>query len=47
MKKSFISYLKLCVDYNFLDRKAVGSNVFYSITDKGMTMLGLFMRKNS
>ena len=47
MKKSFLNYLHLCVDYNFVQKEAVGPNVIYSITDKGRTMLGLFMQKNS
>ena len=47
MKKSFLNYLHLCVDYNFISKKAVGANVIYSITDKGMTMLDLFMQKTA
>jgi len=47
MKKSFLNYLHLCVDYNFIKKEAVGSNVIYSITDKGRTMLELFMEKNN
>ena len=46
MKKSFLNYLHLCVDYNFIQKQAVGSNMIYSITDKGRTMLNLFMHKN-
>lgn len=46
MKRSFLSYLKLCVEYNFIKKEAVGVNVIYSITEKGMTMLNLFMYKN-
>ena len=46
MKKSFLNYLHLCVDYNFVQKEAVGSNVIYSITDKGRTMLSLFMHKD-
>ena len=45
MKRSFLNYLHLCVDYNFISKKAVGPNVIYSITDKGTTMLNLFMQK--
>ncbi len=47
MKKSFLNYLHLCVDYNFVSKKAVGANVIYSITDKGRTMLDLFMHKTA
>ena len=47
MKKSFLNYLHLCVDYNFVAKESVGSNVIYSITDKGRIMLSLFMDKNN
>lgn len=47
MKKSFLNYLHLCMNYKFVTKKAVGANVIYSITDKGRTMLGLFMQKNN
>lgn len=45
MKKSFLNYLHLCLDYNFVRRRVVGSNTIYSITERGMTMLELFMQK--
>ena len=47
MKKSFLNYLHLCVDYEFISKEAVGPNVIYTITDKGRTMLNLFMQKNN
>jgi hypothetical protein len=47
MKRSFLNYLHLCVDYNFVQKEAVGSNVIYSITDKGRIMLNLFIQKSS
>jgi len=47
MKKSFLNYLHLCVDYNFVKKEPMGSNVIYSITDKGRTMLSLFMQKSN
>ncbi|MDX1373250.1 MAG: hypothetical protein R3321_12305 [Nitrososphaeraceae archaeon] len=47
MKKSFLNYLHLCMDYNFVRKESVGSNVIYSITEKGHIMLNLFMEKNS
>ena len=47
MKKSFLNYLHLCVDYNFVKKEPMGSNVIYSITDKGRTMLNLFMQKGN
>lgn len=47
MKKSFLNYLHLCVNYNFIKKESVGSNVIYSITDKGRTMLSLFMQKSN
>ena len=47
MKKSFLNYLHLCVDYNFIKKEPVGANMIYSITDKGRTMLNLFMQKGN
>jgi hypothetical protein len=47
MKKSFLNYLHLCVDYNFVQKEAVGSNMIYSITDKGRIMLNLFIHKSN
>jgi len=47
MKRSFLNYLHLCVDYNFVKKEAVGPNVIYSITDKGRVMLNLFMQKSN
>ncbi len=46
MKKSFLNYLHLCVDYKFIEKEAVGANMIYTITDKGRVMLNLFMQKN-
>ena len=45
MKRSFLNYLHLCVDYNFVQKEPRGSNVIYSITDKGRVMLNLFINK--
>ena len=47
MKRSFLNYLHLCVNYNFVQKEAVGSNMIYSITDKGRTMLNLFIHKSN
>ena len=47
MKRSFLNYLHLCVNYNFIEKEAVGPNVIYTITDKGRLMLNLFMQKNN
>ena len=47
MKKSFLNYLHLCVNYNFVQKEARGSNMIYSITDKGRTMLNLFIHKSN
>ena len=47
MKRSFLNYLHLCVNYNFIKKEASGANMIYSITDKGHTMLGLFMQKSN
>ncbi|SVC24377.1 uncharacterized protein METZ01_LOCUS277231, partial [marine metagenome] len=44
MKKSFLNYLHLCLDYKFITKKPVGPNVIYSITENGTTMLDLFMK---
>ena len=46
MKKSFLNYLHLCLNYKFITKKSVGPNVIYSITENGMTMLNLFMQKH-
>ena len=42
MKKSFLNYLHFCVEYKFIEKERVGSNVIYTITDKGRVMLELF-----
>jgi predicted transcriptional regulator len=47
MKKSFLNYLHLCVNYNFIEKEAVGPNVIYTITDKGRVMLNLFIQKSN
>ncbi len=47
MKKSFLNYLHLCVDYNFIKKEPVGANVIYTITDKGRVMLNLFINKDN
>jgi len=47
MKKSFQNYLHLCVDYNFIKKESVGPNMIYTITDKGRTMLNLFIQKSN
>ena len=47
MKRSFLNYLHLCVDYNFIEKEAVGPNLIYTITDKGRLMLNLFMQKSN
>jgi predicted transcriptional regulator len=47
MKRSFLNYLHLCVNYNFIEKEAVGPNVIYTITDKGRVMLNLFMHKSN
>ena len=46
MKKSFLNYLHLCLDYEFISKESIGPNVIYSITDKGLVMLNLFMQNN-
>ena len=47
MKRSFLNYLHLCMDYNFIQKEKMGSNMIYSITDKGHVMLNLFMHKSN
>jgi len=47
MKRSFLNYLHLCVDYNFVKKEPVGPNVIYTITDKGRIMLNLFIQKSN
>jgi hypothetical protein len=47
MKRSFLNYLHLCVDYNFIQKEAVGPNMIYSLTDKGRVMLNLFIQKSN
>jgi len=44
MKKSFLNYLDLCLNYHFITKKPIGPNVIYSITENGATMLNLFMK---
>ena len=44
MKKSFLNYLHLCLNYKFITKKPVGPNVLYTITENGATMLNLFMK---
>jgi len=46
MKKSFLNYLHLCLNYKFITKKPVGPNVIYSITENGNTMLDLFMKNH-
>ena len=46
MKKSFLNYLRLCLDYNFVEKEDTGHNGAYYITPKGTTMLDLFMAKS-
>ena len=46
MKRSFLNYLDLCVNYSFIKKRSEGARTIYSITDKGQTMLNLFLNKN-
>ena len=45
MKKSFIAYLHLCRSYNFIRREQSKRCAYYSLTDRGRTILNLFMEK--
>ncbi|MDI1495499.1 MAG: hypothetical protein K8823_807 [Cenarchaeum symbiont of Oopsacas minuta] len=42
-KRSYIRYLHLCTKYKFVSRVEQHPRVFYHITDKGRTMLSLFI----
>ena len=44
MKKSFLNYLHLCLNYKFIVKKSSGANMIYSITEKGMNMLEMFIQ---
>ncbi|RNJ75716.1 MAG: hypothetical protein EB829_06570 [Nitrosopumilus sp. H8] len=46
MKRSFLNYLHLCVDYGFVKKTPLGVHVNYSITDKGRKMLELLHKDN-
>ena len=47
MKRSFLNYLRLCVDYSFVEKEADGPHMIYSITGRGRLMLSLFMKKGN
>lgn len=47
MKRSFLNYLHLCMDYNFIKRETSGTSVTYLITERGRTMLNLFLQKSN
>lgn len=47
MKRSFLNYLHLCIDYNFVSKVSSGPCVYYSITERGRTMLNLFLQKSN
>jgi predicted transcriptional regulator len=47
MKRSFLNYLRFCVEYNFVEKHTMGQNVIYSITHKGRIMLSLFLQKSN
>ncbi len=47
MKRSFLNYLHLCIEYNFIVKESSGINMIYSITDRGRTMLDLFIHKSN
>lgn len=46
MKRSFLNYVDLCMTYNFIRKEPFGANMVYFITDKGRTLLDLFVQKN-
>lgn len=47
MKRSFLNYLHLCIDYNFVRKESAGACVEYSITERGRIMLNLFLHKSN
>jgi predicted transcriptional regulator len=47
MKRSFLNYLRLCLDYNFVTKEPAGAHMIYSITEKGRMMLNMFMLKGN
>lgn len=47
MKKSFLSYLRLCLGHGLVCKEHVGHNVVYSLTEKGSLQLDLFMDKGA
>jgi hypothetical protein len=47
MKRSFLNYLRLCTEYNFVKKEIVGQTMMYSLTDRGRRMLDLFMQKSN
>ena len=47
MKRSFLNYLRLCTDYSFVTKEPAGSFMIYTITERGRTLLRLFMEKSN
>lgn len=47
MKRSFLNYLHLCIEYNFVSKETIEPNVIYTLTDRGRRMLDLFMQKSN
>jgi predicted transcriptional regulator len=47
MKRSFLNYLRLCLDYGFVRKEPDGSCMMYTITEKGRIMLSLFLQKSN
>lgn len=41
MKKSYLNYLHYCQDREWVERKEIPPNVYYSLTDKGRNFLEL------
>jgi hypothetical protein len=47
MKRSFLNYLHLCLDYDFVRKEPAGSCMMYTITERGRIMLNLFLQKSN
>jgi len=44
MKRSYLNYLKMCVNFGFMEKQNRGQYSYYHITEKGKTLLDLFRK---
>ncbi len=47
MKKSFMRYLRFCINYGFVEKSGTYLDTVYTITARGSVMLGLFLGEDS